>query len=144
MISGYPVAHVQRKKGDTTAADHLYVVLPTGYGILNGLGLRRGCITTRAHSNLKLLDGVLATPKAIVSDDEAVSSTSANLTEAALERNIEPGLLVRDRALAESIVVHFRGLSIADYSVPCPGTDGIGIMAFVKLTYSDRIVRSYS
>jgi phosphatidylserine/phosphatidylglycerophosphate/cardiolipin synthase-like enzyme len=36
--------------------------------------------------------------------------TSANLTEAALDRNIELGLLVRDRALALSISSHFRGL----------------------------------
>jgi len=48
--------------------------------------------------------------KAVVADDEAVFVTSANLTEAALERNIELGLLVRDRALAASISTHFRGL----------------------------------
>jgi phosphatidylserine/phosphatidylglycerophosphate/cardiolipin synthase-like enzyme len=36
--------------------------------------------------------------------------TSANLTEAALERNIELGLLVRDRALAASVSSHFRVL----------------------------------
>jgi phosphatidylserine/phosphatidylglycerophosphate/cardiolipin synthase-like enzyme len=36
--------------------------------------------------------------------------TSANLTEAALDRNIEVGLLVRDRALAASVSSHFRGL----------------------------------
>ena len=48
--------------------------------------------------------------KAVVSDDDTVFVTSANLTEAALGRNIELGLLVRDRALAGSIVAHFRGL----------------------------------
>ena len=36
--------------------------------------------------------------------------TSANLTEAALDRNIEVGLLVRDRALAATVSSHFRGL----------------------------------
>lgn len=35
--------------------------------------------------------------------------TSANLTDAALDRNIELGLLVRDRAMAGSIVAHFLG-----------------------------------
>jgi phosphatidylserine/phosphatidylglycerophosphate/cardiolipin synthase-like enzyme len=35
---------------------------------------------------------------------ELVFVTSANLTEAALDRNIEVGLLVRDRALALSAV----------------------------------------
>ena len=48
--------------------------------------------------------------KAVVADDEAVFVTSANLTEAALDRNIEVGLLVRDRALAASVSSHFRGL----------------------------------
>ena len=36
--------------------------------------------------------------------------TSANLTEAAFDRNIELGLLVRDRTLAETTVLHFRTL----------------------------------
>jgi phosphatidylserine/phosphatidylglycerophosphate/cardiolipin synthase-like enzyme len=48
--------------------------------------------------------------KALVVDDEAVFVTSANLTEAALDRNIEVGLLVRDRALALTVSSHFRGL----------------------------------
>jgi phosphatidylserine/phosphatidylglycerophosphate/cardiolipin synthase-like enzyme len=41
-------------------------------------------------------DGVLHA-KAVVIDDEAAFVTSANLTEATLDRNIELGLLVRDR-----------------------------------------------
>lgn len=39
----------------------------------------------------------------MVVDDERVLMTSANPTAAALERNIEPGLVVRDRAMAASI-----------------------------------------
>jgi len=48
--------------------------------------------------------------KALVVDDEAVFVPSANLTEAALDRNIEVGLLVRDRELALTVASHFRGL----------------------------------
>jgi phosphatidylserine/phosphatidylglycerophosphate/cardiolipin synthase-like enzyme len=48
--------------------------------------------------------------KTVVVDDEAVFITSANLTEAALDSNIELGLLVRDRALAASVSTHFRAL----------------------------------
>ncbi len=48
--------------------------------------------------------------KALVTDDEAVFVTSANFTEAALDRNIEIGLLVRDRALAANLTCHFQGL----------------------------------
>lgn len=48
--------------------------------------------------------------KAVVADLESVFVTSANLTEAAFDRNIEMGLLVRDRALALSAVRHFQVL----------------------------------
>jgi phosphatidylserine/phosphatidylglycerophosphate/cardiolipin synthase-like enzyme len=46
--------------------------------------------------------------------------TSANLTEAALDRNIEIGLLVRDRALAASVVSHFSGLIDRGLLSPLP------------------------
>ena len=48
--------------------------------------------------------------KAVVADDETVFITSANLTEAAFDRNIELGLLARDRTLAATTVLHFRTL----------------------------------
>ena len=48
--------------------------------------------------------------KAVVADETAVFVTSANLTESALDRNIEIGLLVRDRTLALSVAGHFQGL----------------------------------
>ena len=38
--------------------------------------------------------------KAVVADGESVFVTSANLTDAALDRNIELGILLRDRTLA--------------------------------------------
>ena len=47
--------------------------------------------------------------KAVVADDESVFVTSANLTEAALERNIELELLLRDRALSACLA----GYSVA-------------------------------
>jgi phosphatidylserine/phosphatidylglycerophosphate/cardiolipin synthase-like enzyme len=46
--------------------------------------------------------------------------TSANLTEAALDRNIEMGLLVRDRALALSVSSHFRILIEQGLLKPLP------------------------
>ncbi len=48
--------------------------------------------------------------KALVADDSRVFITSANLTEAAFDSNIEIGLLLRDRALALGVASHFRGL----------------------------------
>lgn len=59
--------------------------------------------------------------KAVVADDETVFVTSANLTEAALDRNIELGLLVRDRALALSVSAHFRGLIDRGLLLALPG-----------------------
>jgi phosphatidylserine/phosphatidylglycerophosphate/cardiolipin synthase-like enzyme len=58
--------------------------------------------------------------KAVVADDEAVFVTSANLTEAALDRNIEIGLLVRDRPLAASVTLHFRSLIDRSLLSPLP------------------------
>ena len=55
-----------------------------------------------------------------VADDEAVFITSANLTEAALDRNIEIGLLVRDRSLAANVVRHFRILIDRGLLLPLP------------------------
>ncbi len=56
----------------------------------------------------------------MLADDEAVFVTSANLTEAALDRNIEVGLLVRDRALAATVSSHFRGLIDRGWLSPLP------------------------
>jgi phosphatidylserine/phosphatidylglycerophosphate/cardiolipin synthase-like enzyme len=58
--------------------------------------------------------------KAVVVDDEVVFVTSANLTEAALDRNIELGLLVRDPALAASVSTHFRTLIERGLLLPLP------------------------
>ena len=53
--------------------------------------------------------GVLHATAGVV-DEESVFVTSANLTEAAFDRNIELGLLVRDRTLAATTLMHFRTL----------------------------------
>jgi phosphatidylserine/phosphatidylglycerophosphate/cardiolipin synthase-like enzyme len=45
-----------------------------------------------------------------VADDEVVFVTPANLTDAALDWNIEIGLLVRVRSLAATVSTHFPGL----------------------------------
>jgi len=60
--------------------------------------------------------------KAVVTDEEAVFVTSANLTEAALDRNFELGLLVRDRSLAASVASHFRTLIDRKLLSPLPET----------------------
>lgn len=54
-------------------------------------------------------EGVLHA-KAVVIDEEHLFVTSANLTRAAREDNIELGLLTKDRALAKSVALHFQVL----------------------------------
>lgn len=58
--------------------------------------------------------------KAVVVDEEAVFITSANLTEAALDSNIELGVVVRDRALALSVATHFQTLIERQLLKPLP------------------------
>lgn len=58
--------------------------------------------------------------KAVVTDDQAVFITSANLTEAALDRNTELGVLTRDRAFALTVNGYFRNLIDRDLLKPLP------------------------
>jgi phosphatidylserine/phosphatidylglycerophosphate/cardiolipin synthase-like enzyme len=102
--------NIQRKRGDTTAAEHLVRAFADRFWSVEWPGPSR----PRVFYDPRALapegpSGVLHA-KAVVADDEAVFVTSANLTEAGWDRNIELGLLVRDRALAGSIVAHFHGL----------------------------------
>ena len=56
--------------------------------------------------------------KCIVVDGEAVFVSSANFTEAAQERNIEMGLLVRSRWLADGVMRYFETLLAAGLLTP--------------------------
>jgi phosphatidylserine/phosphatidylglycerophosphate/cardiolipin synthase-like enzyme len=58
--------------------------------------------------------------KAVIADDEAAFVTSANLTEAAFDRNIEVGILTHDHALAASLARHFGTLIERVLSLPLP------------------------
>ena len=102
--------NIQRRRGDTTASEHLVRAFADRFWSTDWPGVVRPSVFYDPRAlDLEGPGGVLHA-KAVVTDDEAVFITSANLTEAALERNIELGLLVRDRALALSVSSHFRGL----------------------------------
>jgi phosphatidylserine/phosphatidylglycerophosphate/cardiolipin synthase-like enzyme len=58
--------------------------------------------------------------KAVVVDEYSVFVTSANLTEAALDRNIEVGLLVRERNLALIMLRHLVRLTLLGLLRPLP------------------------
>lgn len=110
--------NIQRKWGDTTAAGQLVRRFADRFWTTDWPGSSRPSVFYDPRAlDLEGPGGVLHA-KAVVTDDEAVFVTSANLTEAALERNIELGLLVRDRALAASVSSHFQGL--IDRGLLCP------------------------
>jgi phosphatidylserine/phosphatidylglycerophosphate/cardiolipin synthase-like enzyme len=77
-------------------------------------------VLTLALLNAGSAPGGVLHAKAVIADDEAVFVTSANLTEAALDRNIELGVLIRDRALALTIGGYFRSLIDRDLLKPLP------------------------
>jgi phosphatidylserine/phosphatidylglycerophosphate/cardiolipin synthase-like enzyme len=102
--------NIQRRRGDTTTQDALVRRFADRFWRTDWPGNSR----PRVFFDPRSLEpegpaGVLHA-KAVVADDEAVFLTSANLTEAALDRNIEMGLLVRDRALAATVQRHFQTL----------------------------------
>lgn len=102
--------NIQRRRGDTTASGELVRRFADRFWNVEWPGTSRPAVFYDPRAlDPEESSGVLHA-KAVVVDDETVFVTSANLTEAALERNIELGLLIRDRALATSVVAHFRGL----------------------------------
>ena len=102
--------NIQRRRGDTTAVEHLVQNFADHFWGTDWPGSSRPKVFYDPRSVDKEGPAGVLHAKAVVTDDEAVFVTSANLTEAALDRNIEVGLLVRDRALAASVSSHFRGL----------------------------------
>jgi phosphatidylserine/phosphatidylglycerophosphate/cardiolipin synthase-like enzyme len=112
--------NIQRKRGDTTAADQLVRRFADRFWNTDWPGSSKPSVYFDPRAlELDGPAGVLHA-KAVVIDDEVVFVTSANLTEAALDRNIELGLLVRDHALAASVSTHFRTLIERGLLLPLP------------------------
>jgi phosphatidylserine/phosphatidylglycerophosphate/cardiolipin synthase-like enzyme len=59
--------------------------------------------------------------KCLIVDDERALVTSANLTQAALDRNIEAGILVEDPAFAERLRAQFDALVACRQLLTVPG-----------------------
>ena len=113
--------NVQRRKGDTTDADHLVRRFADRFWSEEWPGTSRPRVFYDPRSLAPDGGAGVLHAKAVVVDDEAVFVTSANLTEAALDRNIEIGLLVRDRALAATMTRHFTTLIERSLLQPLPG-----------------------
>jgi phosphatidylserine/phosphatidylglycerophosphate/cardiolipin synthase-like enzyme len=102
--------NIQRKRADTTASDQLVRRFADRFWKTDWPGSSRPSVFYDPRALEQEGPGGVLHAKAVVADDEAVFITSANLTEAALDRNIELGVLIRDRALALTISGYFRNL----------------------------------
>ena len=112
--------NIQRARGDTTAANQLVRRFTDRFWGTDWPASSRPAV----YYDPRSLDpsgpsGVLHA-KAVVVDNKAVFITSANLTAAALDRNIELGVLLRHRVLATSVANHFQGLIDAQLLSPLP------------------------
>jgi phosphatidylserine/phosphatidylglycerophosphate/cardiolipin synthase-like enzyme len=102
--------NVERPYGSTTVAEELVAKFTHRLWTQQWPGERRPDVYYDPRSlEIPKPDGVLHA-KALVVDERACFVGSANLTEAAFERNFEAGVLSRDRGLASSIARHFRML----------------------------------
>ncbi|BDG02819.1 DISARM system phospholipase D-like protein DrmC [Anaeromyxobacter oryzae] len=114
--------NIQRKRGDQAPADELVRRFADRFWKYEWPGKARPSVYYDPRSlELDGPAGVLHA-KAVVVDEEAVFITSANLTEAALDSNVELGVLVRDRALAASVATQFQVLIEQKLLKPLPAT----------------------
>jgi phosphatidylserine/phosphatidylglycerophosphate/cardiolipin synthase-like enzyme len=102
--------NIQRGPRDTTASDALVLRFAERFWGSDWPGGRRPGVFYDPRSLEPDAPGGVLHAKAVVADGEVALVTSANLTEAAFERNIEVGVLSRDRALAASLAKHFEVL----------------------------------
>ena len=112
--------NLQRSRGDTTASDQLIRRFADRFWSADWPGEARPAVFYDPRSlDINGPAGVLHA-KAVVVDDESVFVTSANLTEAAFDRNIELGVLMRNHMLAASIARHFQVLIEHEMLRPLP------------------------
>jgi len=114
--------NIQRKRGDTTASEQLVRRFADHFWETDWPGSSRPSVFYDPRALDLEGPGCVLHAKAVVADDEAVFITSANLTEAALDRNIELGVLIRDRAFALAVCGYFRSLIDRDLLKPLPLT----------------------
>jgi phosphatidylserine/phosphatidylglycerophosphate/cardiolipin synthase-like enzyme len=112
--------NIQRKRGDTTASERLVRRFADRFWKTDWPGSSHPAVFYDPRALEPEGPGGVLHAKAVVADDEAVFVTSANLTEAALDRNIELGVLIRDRAFALTVCGYFRNLIDRDLLKPLP------------------------
>jgi phosphatidylserine/phosphatidylglycerophosphate/cardiolipin synthase-like enzyme len=112
--------NIQRKVNETSAVSELVKRFADRFWKQEWPGERRPAVFYDPRSLAPAgAEGVLHA-KALVVDDETAFVTSANLTEAAFDRNLELGVLSRDRTLASALARHFRILVDQERLLPLP------------------------
>ena len=117
--------NIHRGYREKTQADHLVRQFAEQFWKKDWPGSVRPAVFYDPRSVDPEVLGVLHA-KAVVADEESVFITSANFTSAALDHNIELGLLVRHRPLALSVVTHLQGLIDRGMLKALPGNRGEG------------------
>ena len=112
--------NIERKHRDTTQPDDLVRRFADRFWNTDWPGTQRPRVFYDPRSLAPEGPKGVLHAKALVVDDELAFLTSANLTEAALDRNIEMGVLLRDRAFAGAVVQHFRSLVERQLLLPLP------------------------
>ncbi len=119
--------NIQRRWGDTTSSEHLISAFAHTFWQQAWPGRRRPRVYYDPRSVEIDTPGAGSSGRAVlhakaaVVDDEALFITSANLTEAASARNIELGVLLRDRSIALTVVSYFQRLIDTEHLRLLPG-----------------------
>lgn len=107
---------VQRKQGDTTANAVLVEQFKNRFLAREWPGKRIPQLFYDPRSlNLDSKTRSSLHAKCIVVDKQVCFATSANLTQAAQQRNIEAGFLIRDEKIASQLAGHFEQLLGSGY-----------------------------
>jgi phosphatidylserine/phosphatidylglycerophosphate/cardiolipin synthase-like enzyme len=101
--------NIHRRRDDVRAAPELVHEFAVQFWRREWPGRRRPAVYYDPHSVDPDARGVLHA-KAVVRDDEEVFITSANLTEAAQEHNIELGVLLREQSAARDVAKYLGAL----------------------------------
>jgi phosphatidylserine/phosphatidylglycerophosphate/cardiolipin synthase-like enzyme len=112
--------NIQRRPGETAPPEQLVVRFAERLWRHDWPGSREPAVFYDPRSLEPHAPGGILHAKAVIADDEAAFVTSANLTEAAFDRNIEVGVLTRDHALAASLARHFGTLIEQGLLLPLP------------------------
>ncbi|MEO7718435.1 MAG: DISARM system phospholipase D-like protein DrmC [Capsulimonas sp.] len=102
--------NIQRRRGDTSTPDEVVRRFAEHFWNVDWPGVRCPTVYFDPRSLEQTGPTGVLHAKAVVIDNETTFITSANLTEAALDRNVELGVLLRDRSFSLTVAGYFQAL----------------------------------